>query len=431
VTATAAEPDGTRLTVLHIGTMKSGTSYLQDVLALNRDALKADGIHYLGRGTRAVWDVLGLGPDTPQAADKTVGKWEQLVSSARQSREPVRLLSMELLSLASEDGARTVVDSFDSDRIEIVITARDMSRVIPSAWQNAVKHGRKMSFPAFAESVSGINKDRSTRANFWKQHDLVEIVKRWAAVVGEENIHLVTVPPPAAPPELLWSRFCEVLHIDPAAYDTRQGKDSNFSLSYSDTELVRRLNRRGAADFRQENFDRYILKFLANEVMRPPSKSDPTDVASLDAASLAWARRQGATTAEELRQLRIHVAGDLDDLIPGEPAGSAGGVPAEHADAERDGPADGSEPLVVYPDTAVRAIFMLLRKLMEIDPKAVPEPKRTGQPQGGQPQGGRSQGGRSQGGRSRGGGGQSEGERSRDGRSRTRLAEPTPPRAGA
>ena len=46
--------------MLHIGTMKSGTSYLQDVLDRNREGLEEAGVGYFGRGTRAVWDVLRM-----------------------------------------------------------------------------------------------------------------------------------------------------------------------------------------------------------------------------------------------------------------------------------------------------------------------------------------------------------------------------------
>lgn len=338
------------VTVLHIGTMKSGTSYLQDTLERNREALKAVGVRYLGRGTRAVWDVLGLRPPS----EKSAGAWDRLVHQANTADSPVRLLSMEMLSTASDEEAGEVVAAFGPDPVEVVITARDIARIIPSAWQNTVKHGSRRTFPAFVDAVTGRSDERGPRERFWKQHDVLAIATRWAAVVGARNVHLVTVPPSGSPPDVLWERFCAVLGVDPAGYDTQVDRSSNFSLSFSDAELVRRLNRRIGAELGRRNYERYIRSFLANEVMRPADPEGPLDTPTLSAKAQEWAVRHGERLVADLGSLGVHVVGDLAELVPGPP----GERPAA------------ATPLITYPDTAVRAIAMLLRKLVEIDPEA-------------------------------------------------------------
>lgn len=348
-------------TVLHIGTMKSGTSYLQDTLDRNREALAAAGVNYLGRGTRAVRDVLRLRPPS----EKTDGAWQQLVQRANQSDSPIRLLSMEMLSTASEADAREVVRAFAPDPVEIVITARDMARVIPSAWQNAVKHGSMVSFPTFVDTVMGKPANDNVAERFWTQHDLLTITRRWVDLVGASRVHLVTVPPSGAPPTLLWERFCEVLGLDHAAYDTQQDRNSNFSLTYSDAELLRRVNRRIGPQLGRHNYERYVRAFLANEVMRPAEPgAGPADIATLSPEAHAWAVQRAQQLRSALADSGVDVVGDLEELVPA-PVDGASGAP----------------PQVVYPDTAVRAIAMLLRKLVEIDPKAEPmEPPAAPEP---------------------------------------------------
>lgn len=342
------------VTVLHIGTMKSGTSYLQDTLDRNRDALAAAGVRYLGRGTHAVWDALGLRPPS----EKSTGAWNRLVQQAKAASSPMRVLSMEMLSTASDDEVVSLVADFGPDPVRVVITARDIARVIPSAWQNGVKHGSRMTFPDFVDAVMGVSDERGPRERFWKQHDVLAIATRWSAVVGRERVHLVTVPRSGSEPDLLWQRFCTVLGVEHSTFDTQVDRGSNFSLSFSDAELVRRLNRRVGAELGRRNYERYVRGFLANEVMRPDDPAAPADTARLSPAAHAWATRHGQRLASDLKALGIRVVGDLDELVP-LPVGS-----------ESAGASAGTVPRVTYPDTAVRAIAMLLRKLAEIDPQA-------------------------------------------------------------
>ena len=81
-----------------------------------------------GRGTRAVWEVLDL-RDT-EAKDLS-GAWTRLARKTKESSAPVRLLSMELLSTAGPAEIATIVESLGE--VQVVVTARDLVRTIPSA----------------------------------------------------------------------------------------------------------------------------------------------------------------------------------------------------------------------------------------------------------------------------------------------------------
>lgn len=367
--ATDGRPPGT---ILHIGTMKSGTSYLQDVLDRNTALLAEDGIAYLGRGTRAVWEVLDLRDS--EAKDLT-GAWKRLVRQTKSAAAPVRLLSMELLSTAGPDETRTIVESLDE--VQVVVTARDLVRTIPSAWQNVVKHGSTKTFEAFVDGLVAAAPSR-TKERFWRQHDLSTIVARWAEVVGPERVYVVTVPPSGAAPTTLWERFCIVLETDPQRYDAEARQTSNFSLPYSDAELLRKINARLGDALSTEAYNRYVRSFLANEIMRPtlvapgapavgadqaalaPAEARPangrSDQPTLGPVGHAWAVEHAERIVAELGQSGVTVVGDLDELIPPPPPG----------DDAAAGP--GTPPAVEYPDTAVRVMVQLIRKISDVDP---------------------------------------------------------------
>jgi hypothetical protein len=342
-----------RSTILHIGTMKSGTSYLQDMLERNRGPLRTAGVRYMGRGTRAVWDVLDLRTDRP--AHK--GAWGELVREMTKATEPTRVLSMEILSTASDEQVRNVVASLGPDPVEVIITARDLARTIPSAWQNAVKHGGRPPFADFVAAVMDPSEERPNGPRFWRQHGLVRIVNRWAAAVGPTRVHLLTLPAAGASPDILWQRFCSVLGVDADDYATDADRAGNASLSFSDAELLRQLNRRLDGELGLPGYNRYVRDFLAHEVMRttPEPELADADKPVLDAAAQRWARRRGEQMTRAIATSGVHVVGDLRDLVPDESTTGSG--------SDR-----GGTPAVTYPETAVRAMAMLLRRLTALDP---------------------------------------------------------------
>ena len=95
---------------LHIGAMKTGTTFLQNLMHKNKEHLAAAG--YLLPGNRwvhqvrAVRDVLGGGLRYPAPAPDAAGEWAALVRQMLEHRGRASILSMEFLSLANPVRAR-------------------------------------------------------------------------------------------------------------------------------------------------------------------------------------------------------------------------------------------------------------------------------------------------------------------------------------
>src|SRR5205814_1952621 len=118
-----------------------------------------------------------------------------------------------------------------------------------------------------------------------------------------------------APAGELWSRFCQVLGIDGALYDSG-GRGSNESLGRESTELMLRLNR--VCRSRDVDWDTYEDVFKRAFAKRGLAKRRHVESPqrSLPAELDGWVR---ARTAEQVRAIEASgasVTGDLRDLDP-------------------------------------------------------------------------------------------------------------------
>lgn len=351
------QPGDAPLTVfLHIGTMKTGTSFVQSVLLKNREVLRDEGVLYPLRGNqwalqvKAARDILGI------KGLPSEGGWAAQAEKIDAWDGRAVVVSMEFYSLASAAKAKQVVASLRPAKVEIILTARDLVRVLPSAWQSMIKQGRPWPFNEFVSAVidQGAG-DPDAHRRFWRHQDVVDIARKWVGAVGADNVHLITVPPSGAAPSLLWERFCGVIGVEPSRYDISQDRNSNFSLSYSDTELMRQVSGALYDDLGKLPFKRWATHYFANRVLRASAAEDTAhDRPRLSSAAQDWAIRRSQAMVEDLRGMGLHVVGDLSELVPRESRPASG--------------ADEAAPLTSYPDGAVAIIAALLRRIAEVDP---------------------------------------------------------------
>jgi hypothetical protein len=305
-------------TFLHVGLPKSGTTYLQAVLSENKARLAdRSGLLFPGRNwleqVRAVRDVRGQ-KGRGASADDT-GAWRSLVEEIA-AWEGNAVVSMEWLGGAPTEQVARVVESLAPSRVEVVITARDLARTIPAAWQEFLQNAEVWSWSEFLGSVTSENPRATPAGNmFWSQQDLGKTLAVWRDSVTPEQLHVVTLPQSGAPAGELWSRFARVLGIDGALFDAG-GRGSNESLGRESAELMLRLNqvaRLREVDWKtyEEMFKQALAKrgLAKRKHVESPQRRLPSDLAD-------WAR---ARTAEQVRAIQASgasVVGDLADLEP-------------------------------------------------------------------------------------------------------------------
>src|SRR5262245_64817592 len=124
---------------LHVGTPKSGTTSLQELLWRNRERLRGAGLLYPGDQPDAHFlatlDLLDRHFHGQAAAD---GAWERLAAEV-QAWGGTAVISHEMLAPARPDTVRRAMDSLAGVEVHIVCTARDLARQVPAVWQEDVK----------------------------------------------------------------------------------------------------------------------------------------------------------------------------------------------------------------------------------------------------------------------------------------------------
>jgi hypothetical protein len=312
-----------RRVYLHIGAPKTGTTYLQDRLALNAKSLAEHDVHFptgsalVSPGLfqfRAALDLLGQDWGGPPGHAE--GSWDALVRKVRR-RSGTSVISHEILAPAAPGPVAHAMRDLAGSEIHVVYTARDLGRQLPAAWQESVKQGRGWSYARFLDRVE------KGRSWFYRAFDVPSVLGTWGAGLPPEHVHVVTVPPTGAPAreqdqhgDALWLRMCEVLGIDPA-WAPLDSDRSNRSLGIVETQVIRQLNRRmDRAARRESTYDALIREMLAQgELVKRESAA-----VRLPAARFDWAEEQAARWIEWIEGSGVHVVGDLDDLRPVRPA---------------------------------------------------------------------------------------------------------------
>lgn len=300
-----------RRVYLHVGSPKTGTTFLQEVLWSQKELAKEQGLllpleaffdHYLA--TLAVRDI----EPQPQDVERAAGVWGRIVEASHEWDGDV-LVSHELFAPATAEQAERAIAAFGPDaEVHLVLTVRDLVRQIPAEWQEHVKHRSTSDFDAFVADLR--REDPGTW--FWQVQDFRDVLRRWGSTIPASRVHVVSVPPAGQPSSLLWERFAGLLGLDPSTFTTT-GLRANTSLGYEQAELLRRVN--------AELGDRLPLpgpyapdvKSMFAERVLP---QQPGTKLALAGDGLDYAVKRSEQLAQQIADLGVDVVGGLDELVP-------------------------------------------------------------------------------------------------------------------
>lgn len=308
---------------LHVGVPKSGTTYLQRVLETNRETLAAAGVLVVGRtvGER-VHAAMGVRQDPrlqtlpPRAATA----WPRLVEQVRAWAGPEAVLSYELFAGATEEQATAALADLrqvEGLEVHVVVTARDLGAVVPSAWQERLKFGLTTplaSWEPFPES-------RFPAGDWgWLTLDPSGVAARWGATLPPERVHIVTVPRRGAATDELWRRFAEATMLDRVGVPALEldVERTNESLGAPAAEVLRRVNE-AVGDRLPTNRDHalWLRDTLAHAVLVPQG----AERIGLTDAQFEVTEKRSARCVRRLRKAGYAVHGDLDDIRATRPEG--------------------------------------------------------------------------------------------------------------
>ena len=327
-------PDVPRV-VVHVGLPKTGTTYLQAVLAHHRDALREAGVLYPFVKPQAMFlgavEVRGSHAKFGLSADEVAGSWQAIADRVR-AHDGVSVVSHEILGGAEPDEIAAALTAYDGLELDVVITARDLGRQATAHWQEEVKLGDVRSFADFERDQFRADHPSAgrPRPHFWHAQDYAAALGRWSTAVPAERVHLVVCPPPGAPAEVLWGRFAEACGIDAGLVAPRAIAPANTSLTTEAVALVRALNVELDGQLTPREHARFVKREVAEERLAgQPGTPLRTPAALGDVlvpAAQTWSRAVlagGHPVHGDLADLdpRLATAGEPhpDDVPPGLP----------------------------------------------------------------------------------------------------------------
>ena len=332
---------------VHVGLQKTGTSYLQGVMLRNRDVLAAQGLDLVPATKRESFHLMldvrnryTPGRD-PESVAMSLERFEADLAAAPGLRA---LYSQESLAACRPGQVERFLAACGDREVHVVATVRDLSRQLPSSWQQELKAGRDVSYDAYLDRLREQQREGSG-SHPWIHLDPPAVLARWAAFLPPEQVHVVTVPPPGSPVTLLMERFCRVLEVDPARLEPEE-KAGNTSLGRVQAEVLRRVNQQLPEELRRRNaYGDVGKRFFAVSVLGQQEGRS----FGVPRAYGGWCEEVAAGQVDALSGAGYRVEGSLDDLrCPAGAFADAGGPAEEEVSA-----------------AAVTALAAILRSRME------------------------------------------------------------------
>jgi hypothetical protein len=296
---------------LHIGLPKTGTTYLQTVMWADRERMRDQGVLLPGRERRDhLWTtrIVREDPNLPTYEERVRESWGVLKEEiARWDR--TALISHEFFAGASPEQAQRMVGELGPAEVHLVVTAREPVGLYSGGWQESLKNRDSRTMTEFAEAE--VSENPMSVWN-WRTLDVRLGLESWSQAVPADRVHVLPLPPPGSPRELLWQRFAGLIGLDADSFDLAP-TFPNESMGVAEAETLRRVNDHlKDADF-ERPFDRgvYIRTFLADERLatRDGEKYWPTE------AILAECRRRAVAAVAHIEQAGYDVVGDVRDLL--------------------------------------------------------------------------------------------------------------------
>ena len=249
-----------RAVLVHIGPYKTGTTAIQTSLHDHRAELLAHAVTYPGdyhRQMRPSWALLGRSRVGEPAVPER--EWEAMVDEVRAAPGRV-VISSEDFASARPQHVQRLVDDLGPDRVHVLIVARRLDKLLPSAWQERVKSvNETRTYDAWLSEVLSVERAGDAARTFWHNHGLRTLVERWGSVLPPDRV-------------LVLVNDEDDRRLQPAAFEQllglpdgvlTPGPHANTSLSMERIELCRQVNvaaeARGWVGSRQLNAPRRAM----------------------------------------------------------------------------------------------------------------------------------------------------------------------------
>ena len=295
--------------VIHIGAPKCGSTALQSAFHQNRDALRSDGVTYIGESSHWISAAKAVAEVSDRLSRKTppISEWKRLVKEVGSVTSGTALISSEWFAAASEASIQRIVNDLDAKRLHAVLMIRPLTSTLPSAWQQGLKLGGRQGLSEWLDTVLSHPEDpRSKRV--WSKHRYDQIAQRWVSALGRERVTVVVAD--ESDPAYIFTAFSQILGLKQGSLSAPP-KLTNPSLSAFEADTLAELNKiyfdRGGTLYAYRSgvlrtFDGYVNSIRSGAAQR--SAISPAQMPAVQALN--------TSIAAGIREAGCRVFGDLD-----------------------------------------------------------------------------------------------------------------------
>ena len=303
---------------LHVGFHKTGTTSLQDALNRNRNELLAQGYLYpKTRKFRAqhefAWSAgqRGLGWKQFGGSKAGPGPARRMYRLLRSSKQDF-IISSEFLSELKPEQINRLLSFIGNRELEVIFTVRPVAKILPSAYQQEVKNGSKLSYDLWLERVLEPDKENRNKTRFWARHSHHIEIAKWSEIVGKDRVTVIISD--ESKPSFLTETFFGLVGVDTQNFRESKKVVVNRSMDLAEIELLRQINQKFD---RTLGWDEYVADIRSTLVktwtQSAPSEASPGRLANPEAFKDRIDQKVQAVT-EGIKGLGVEVIGDVDSL---------------------------------------------------------------------------------------------------------------------
>jgi hypothetical protein len=182
---------GPREIILHVGPPKTATTTIQRALEQSKRELAHANVHAITGHYRVTVQL-----QQEQSASRpahAADHWTPFVKQITEARADRVIFSNEIIAYFEEQTVSKIAEALGPTRLRVVIGIRSISELIPSSWQESLKHGSTVGYEEFLHALFDPTPDSSTPANkeahkFRVAQDSAAVAARWAAVLGADRV---------------------------------------------------------------------------------------------------------------------------------------------------------------------------------------------------------------------------------------------------
>ena len=303
---------------LHVGFHKTGTTALQTILNRNRKQLAELGFLYpKTRKFKAqhefAWSAANRGWGWKQFGGSFAGPKpaKRMYKALRKSKLDA-IISSEFLSELTTDQIQKLLDLIGSRDLKVIFTVRPIAKILPSAYQQEIKNGSKLTYSKWLERVFDTETENRNNVRFWGRHSHHIEIAKWVGVLGKERVSVIISDD--SKPDFLSEAFFGLIGVPTDSF--REPKESfiNRSMDLAEIELIRQINLK----FKRElGWDEYVVG-VRSSIVKAWTSSSPSENSPGRLATPSQFAPQLEAKAKEIAQgikdLGVEIIGDLSSL---------------------------------------------------------------------------------------------------------------------